>query len=368
GVVTFHKQHSQQIIWAKQTILATGGCGRLWRETTNPPVATGDGLALAFRAGASLRDMEMMQFHPTTLYVAGAGRALISEAVRGEGGHLVDRAGDRFMQDFHPDAELAPRDVVSLAIHRHLQETRSNCVYLDVRHIRGFSDRFPRIAQLCADFEIDVQRDLIPVRPTAHYLVGGVEVGLDGSTSVKGLLCCGEAASTGVHGANRLASNSLLEGMVFGRLAGRTAGKLAEAVPETASVRQASNQMPPSMRTALDLPDIRNSLRSVMWRNAGIVRHGERLRETCDILDFWAHYVLDKTFDETLGWEVQNSLTVAKLVAMSALDREESIGIHHRADAKDASASSLYHVIVTRDAEGTKPRRRTVASLRVGDG
>lgn len=362
GAIAYHAQHGHQLIWAEQTILATGGCGQLWRETTNPSVATGDGLAAAFRAGVTLRDMEMMQFHPTTLYVAGAGRALISEAVRGEGGHVVDRTGKRFLTDYHPDGELAPRDIVSQAIHRHIQETRSNCVYLDVRHIRGFAKRFPRIAQLCADFEIDVKSDLIPVRPSAHYLVGGVEVDLDGSTSVKGLLCCGEAASTGVHGANRLASNSLLEGLVFGKLAGQTAGGRTQATADTPSVRRASNHTPTSMRTALDLPDIRNSLRSVMWRNAGIVRRGDRLQETCDILDFWAHYVMDKTFDETSGWEVQNILTVAKLVAMSALARGESIGIHERSDAKHDAPSPLYHLNVTRNVEGTKPRRVEIGS------
>ncbi|MFQ5590562.1 MAG: L-aspartate oxidase [Phycisphaerae bacterium] len=357
GVITFHKQHGHQIIWARQTILATGGCGRLWRETTNPAVATGDGLAAAFRAGVTLRDMEMMQFHPTTLYVAGAGRALISEAVRGEGGYLVDRSGNRFMQGRHPDAELAPRDIVSRTIHQHILETRSNCVYLDVRHIKGFAERFPGVARLCADFEINVKHDLIPVRPSAHYLVGGVQVDLDGSTSVQGLLCCGEVASTGVHGANRLASNSLLEGLVFGRLAGQTAGQRAQAVTSRPSVLHATNGQPPSTRTALDLPDIHNSLRSVMWRNVGIVRRGDRLCETCDILDFWAHYVLDKTFDEDTGWEVQNMLTAAKLVAMSALERRESIGTHYRSDTPNDSAPCPYHVTVTRDMNGTKTQR-----------
>ncbi len=357
GAVAFHKRHGHQLIWAKQTILASGGCGQIWRETTNPPVATGDGLGAAHRAGAALRDMEMMQFHPTTLYVAGAGRALISEAVRGEGAHLVDHAGHRFMYDFHPDGELAPRDIVSRAIHSHLLETRSNCVYLDVRPIKGFRKRFPQVARLCADFEIDVTRDLIPVRPSAHYMIGGVEVQLDGCSSVDGLLCCGEAASTGVHGANRIASNSLLEGLVFGRLTGETAGQRAAATPNTLPVRRLVSHNPESTRTALDLPDIRNSLRSVMWRNVGIVRYEERLRETCDILDFWAHYTLDKTFDNTLGWETQNKLTVARLIAASALEREESIGVHYRRDANEETPAAQYHVVVTRDETGTRPRR-----------
>ncbi|UCE59879.1 MAG: L-aspartate oxidase [Phycisphaerales bacterium] len=360
GVITYHDKYGHQLVWAKQTILATGGCGQLWRETTNPAVSTGDGLAAAFRAGATLRDMEMMQFHPTTLYVAGAGRALISEAVRGEGGHLVDRNGNRFMKDYHPDGELAPRDIVSRAVHNHLLETQTSHVYLDVRHIKGFQTRFPQVAELCADFEIDVTRDLIPVRPSAHYLIGGVEVTFEGLSKVEGLFCCGEAASTGVHGANRMASNSLMEGLVFGKLAGETAGKRAAEMPNTPTIRHLTNRIPPSGRTPLDLTDIRNSLRSVMWRNTGIVRHKDRLIETCDILDFWAHYTLDKIFNETSGWEVQNMLTVARVVAMSALERTESIGVHYRSDAEDKPADPTYHVVITRSNKGTTTSRREV--------
>ena len=333
GAVAFHEQHGHQLIWARQTILSTGGCGQLWRETTNPAVATGDGMAAAYRAGAELRDMEMMQFHPTTLYVAGSGRALISEAVRGEGGLLIDRDGNRFMTAHHADAELAPRDIVSRAIHIHLKQTRSNCVYLDVRHIQGFAKRFPFITKLCADFQIDVTRDLIPVRPSAHYMIGGVVTDIDAATSVPGLLCCGEAASTGVHGANRIASNSLLEGLVFGRRAGRTAANRIATVKSGSLVKPLVNAMNRSDRTALDLADIRNSLRSIMWRNVGIVRNGDRLRETCEILDFWSHYTLDKTLDTTSGWELQNALTLAKIIATAALERTNSVGVHFRDDA-----------------------------------
>lgn len=362
GIVAYHEKYGHQLIWAKQTVLASGGCGRIWRETTNPSVATGDGVAAAFRAGATVRDMEFMQFHPTTLYVAGAGRALISEAVRGEGAYLIDRAGNRFMQDYHPDAELAPRDVVSRAIHSHLRETRSNCVYLDVRHIKGFQARFPHIARLCADFQIDVTRELIPVRPSAHYMIGGVEVGLDGSSSVEGLLCCGEAASTGVHGANRIASNSLLEGLVFGKLAGATAGQRSAASGANAvPIRRLVSRNPPSARTTLDLPDIRNSLRSMMWRNVGIVRHGERLRETGEILDFWAHYTLDKVFDDAPWWETQNQLTVASLIALSALCRAESLGVHFRQDSQDDATEEPYNVAITRSDDGTEARTVSIA-------
>jgi L-aspartate oxidase len=357
GAVAFHQQHGHQLIWAKQTILASGGCGLLWRETTNPPSATGDGIAAAFRAGARVCDVEMMQFHPTTLYVAGAGRALISEAVRGEGALLVDRNGNRFMQDYDPAGELAPRDIVSRAIHSHLAATKSNCVYLDVRPIRGFRERFPQIAQLCADFEIDVGKDLIPVRPSAHYMIGGVDVGLDGSTSVERLLCCGEAACSGVNGANRLASNSLLEGLVFGRIVGQTAGQRAAGPGQPACVSRIESKNPRSMRTQLDLPDIRNSLRSVMWRNVGILRSGDRLAETCDILGFWGHYTMDKTLDEVIGWETQNKLTVARLVAMSARERTESIGVHYRTDSPPDPPPDPYHTLVSRNPDGTKAVR-----------
>ena len=357
GAVTFHARHGHQLIWARQTVLATGGCGQIWRESTNPSVCTGDGLAAAYRASARLCDLELMQFHPTTLYVAGAGRALISEAVRGEGGRLVDRDGNRFMAAYHPDAELAPRDVVSRAISQRLRETDASCVYLDVRHLSGFSQRFPFIAKLCADFQIDVTRDPIPVRPSAHYMIGGVQVDLDGASSLPGLHACAEVSCNGVHGANRMASNSLLEGLVFGRRAGEAAGiRAADQADQSMPVYQVMHKTPPSPRSGLDVADIRNSLRSVMWRNVGIVRSADRLRETQEILDFWTHYTLDKTFDAPDGWEVQNMLTVARLIALSALRRDESVGVHFRSDSAD-TPEVTGRVAVTRDPEGTEPTR-----------
>jgi L-aspartate oxidase len=356
GAVTYHERYGHQLIWAQQTILASGGCGRLWRETTNPRVATGDGIAAAFRAGATLADMEMVQFHPTTLYIAGASRALISEAVRGEGAYLLDRQGKRFMLEYHPDAELAPRDVVSRAIRQHLHETRDNCVYLNVRHVPNFTKRFPHITELCAEFQIDVTQDLIPVRPSAHYMIGGVLTDLTARTNIGGLYACGEAACTGVHGANRIASNSLLEGLVFGRIAGAQAGgELAHQNGSPLPVRKIVSEIPASSRTVLDLQDIHNSLRSLMWHNVGIRRMKERLVETCDILAFWGHYTLDKTFDEPDGWEIQNKLTVARLIALSALTRTDSIGVHLRADGNVEEVVRPYHLHITRDPAGTLP-------------
>jgi len=334
GAITFHERYGLQVIRARRTILAAGGAGTLWRETTNPPVATADGMAMAFRAGAEIADAEFMQFHPTTLYVAGSTRSLISEAVRGEGGYLVDRAGRRFMADYHEMAELAPRDVVSRAILDHLAATGATNVYLDVRHLGadGFAHRFPQIDRQCREFGISPGEDLVPVHPAAHYMIGGVRADIAGRTSLPGLLACGEASCTGLHGANRLASNSLTEALVLGSRCGRTAGEALAAGDEELGPRMIDWQNPHSDRTSLDLADIRNSLRSVMWRNVGIVRRGSRLAETLDIIGFWGHYVLDKEFYDAAGWEVQNMLTVGWLVAELALRRTESRGVHFRSD------------------------------------
>ena len=334
AALTHHEKYGHQIIWAKQTILASGGAGCLFRETTNAPTATADGHAMAFRAGARLRDMEFFQFHPTALYVAGAARALISEAVRGEGGLLVDRDGKRFMQPYHPDAELAPRDVVSRAILRHIAATSATCAYLDVRHFPPgrFKERFPNIAALCQDFDIDIAHDLIPVRPAAHYLIGGITVDNEGRSSLECLLACGEAASTGIHGANRLASNSLLEGLVFGKRTGRLAALQSASHDDAAISRHLKHTVAISPRTELDLPDVRNSLRAICWRNVGIERTADRLAESVEIIDFWGRYVMDKVLSHRMGWETQNMLTVARCMAQAALARKESRGTHYRSD------------------------------------
>ncbi|MGB0714557.1 MAG: L-aspartate oxidase [Phycisphaerae bacterium] len=355
GAVTYHEKYGHQLILAENVILASGGCGQLWRETTNPVVSTGDGIAAAFRAGATLASLELMQFHPTTLYVAGSGRALISEAVRGAGAYLVDMQGQRFMQDYDDAMELAPRDIVSRAIDRHIQLTGHSSAFLDVRHIEQVSERFPHLAKRCSEFQIDVTRDLIPVRPSAHYMIGGVDVDLQGRTEIKGLFACGEAAHTGLHGANRLASNSLLEGLVFGRDVGSIAGQ--ELTHDANRPHRISNRNPSTERTALDLTDIRHSLRSVMWRNAGIVRHGDRLRETMDILRFWSHYTLDKTLDEPQGWEIQNMLMLGFLVAGCAEHRTLTTGVHFRSDESRASDAPIHAV------EGTQSQAKENAAF-----
>jgi L-aspartate oxidase len=327
------QSRSSQIIWAANTVLATGGAGTLYRETTNPEIATGDGLAMAYRAGAVLRDMEFFQFHPTTLYIAGASRALITEALRGEGAILLDTKGKRFMPEYHQAAELAPRDIVSRAILSQMRKTGSTHVYLDVRHIdkEYFAKRFPLISDLLESFDIDIAHDLVPVRPSAHYMVGGAKTDLQGKTNIEHLYACGEVASTGLHGANRLGSNSLLEGIVFGQIVGR---QIAES-PDLATNMERPvirYQIPHSDRTRLDASDVRNSLRALMWRNVGITRSEKPLAEAQEIIRFWQSYVMDKVFDTPEGWECQNMLTVCLLMARAAQWRTESRGVHFRRD------------------------------------
>jgi len=334
GIVGCDKRGSPQIIWAVNTILATGGAGRLYRETTNPDVATGDGLAMAYRAGAVLQGLEFMQFHPTTLYVAGASRALITETLRGEGAVLLDSKGRRFMKEYHESAELAPRDIVSRAILSQMLKTKSTHVYLDVRQFskEQFAKRFPLINELCESFDIDVSRELIPVRPSAHYMIGGVKTDASAKTSIENLYACGEAASTGLHGANRLGSNSLLEGLVFGKTAGQFASRQIKTGVSHIRHPQIKYQIPHSDRTRLDASDVRNSLRALMWRNVGITRKAQPLTEAQEIIRFWQRYVMDKIFDSPQGWECQNMLTVCLLMARSAQMRQESRGVHFRSD------------------------------------
>jgi len=351
GVIGLDGQRGLQIVWAGHTVLATGGAGQLYRETTNPEVATGDGLAMAYRAGAVLRDLEFMQFHPTTLYVAGASRALITEALRGEGAILVDNKGRRFMPEYDEAAELAPRDVVSRAIASQMRKTESTHVYLDVRHLdkAHVARRFPLITELCESFDIDVSRDLIPVRPSAHYMVGGVKTDVEARTTIAGLYACGEVASTGLHGANRLASNSLLEGLVFGKIAG---GEIRQAqAGDAESLRHPliHYRIAQSDRSQLDTADVKNALRSLMWRNVGITRRGKRLREAAEIIGFWQRYVMDKAFDAPEGWQCQNMLTVAMLMAQAAWMRRESRGTHFRTDfPKIDDAHFKRHIEMTR--------------------
>jgi L-aspartate oxidase len=348
GALVWNPRHGRTFIWAKQTILATGGTGRIFRETTNPRIATGDGHAIAFRAGAELRDMEFMQFHPTVLYIAGGSRHLISEAVRGEGGYLRDSHGYRFMCDYHPGRELAPRDVVSRAITQQMERTKHPCVYLDLTHLNPemVRERFPHIGKVCADFGLDLTRDLIPVRPGAHYMVGGISIDRQGRTSVPGLWAAGEVTSSGLHGANRLASNSLLEGLVFGVHAGRGAVNEALKQPDSFAVPDvvnAAQQQTPS-GDELNLVDLANSLGSEMWRNVGIERDRAGLEEAQRHVEFWNRYVSAREFPSPQGWELQNMLLVSRLMIAAALAREESRGVHFRRDFPETDPKQAEHI------------------------
>ncbi|MCA9175287.1 MAG: L-aspartate oxidase [Planctomycetales bacterium] len=322
------------LVWAKQVILCTGGAGQIYRETTNPNVATGDGHAMAARAGAQLRDMEFMQFHPTVLYIAGSSRSLITEAVRGEGAYLRDRYNHRFMPEYHELAELAPRDVVSQAIVTQMEKTRHPCVYLDMSHLDAeqVHRRFPGIAKACANFDIDIATDLIPVRPGAHYMIGGVTVDQQGRTTLPNLWAAGEVTSSGLHGANRLASNSLLEGLVFGARAGVGASNAALTRMDTYYASPLTSELDGVSVEPLDVADIRNSLQSLMWRAAGVRRVEEGLEEASEMIDGWRKYVLNHEFDNQAGWELQNLLTVSQIVIRAASARHESRGTHLRED------------------------------------
>ncbi len=351
GALVWNPNHGRTFVWAKQTILCTGGAGALYRETTNPQIATADGHAVALRAGCTLRDMEFMQFHPTVLYIAGSSRYLITEAVRGEGAHLVDCFGHRFMHDYNPAGELAPRDVVSQAITKQMAKTAHPCVYLDLSPIEAdrIRLRFPHIGKVCADFGLDLTRDKVPVRPGAHYMIGGVTTDLDGRTSLPGLWAAGEVTSSGLHGANRLASNSLLEGVVFGLRCGRNASQVAMSQPDTFSAPPIESRSAREIQGGdeqLDLTDIRNALRSLMWRSVGISRNETDLAAARQQLDFWANYVCRRDLSEPAGWELQNMMLVGRAMAAAALERRESRGVHARSDFPESLESQRGHICV----------------------
>jgi L-aspartate oxidase len=333
GALIRHKDHGLMCVWAKETILASGGAGQVWRETTNPAVATGDGMALAYRAGAQLMDLEFMQFHPTVLYVAGSSRHLISEAVRGEGAYLRDKNGHRFMPEEDARAELAPRDVVARAIVRQMEKTKHPCAYLDLSHLSAelIHKRFPGIAKACQRFDLDLATDWIPVRPSAHYMVGGVTVDPHGRTTLPGLWAAGEVTSSGLHGANRLASNSLLEGLVYGTWCAQGAVEAAKRSSASLSAVPITSRFA-SSQEQLNLADLRNSLQSLMVRQAGIDRDAEGLLAARRDVDFWRGYALSHEFATPEGWELQNLLTVATMILWAAMERTESRGVHFRRD------------------------------------
>jgi L-aspartate oxidase len=320
---------------ARATLLATGGAGQVYRETTNPRIASGDGIALAFRAGARVADLEFIQFHPTVLAVEGAPRFLISEAVRGEGARLVNSDGEPFMLRYDAAGDLAARDIVARSIVRESQRTGGS-VYLSLAHLdSGFvRERFPGIAAICRQVGLDFARDRIPVGPAAHYVMGGVETDLHGRTSLPGLFAAGEVACTRVHGANRLASNSLLEGLVFGARAGRAMCQpLAAASLPSPEFRSLTEEIERGRQAT---PLAEDAIRDLMWRSAGLFRNGDGLRDAMRTLDA-AYLDLENSLTaqsvtDLAGWRRANLLTVARLVVRGAMRRQESRGAHFRSD------------------------------------
>lgn len=329
---------------ARATVLSTGGLGQVFAQTTNPSVSTGDGVALALRAGADVADVEFIQFHPTVLWLGDASQGqqpLISEAVRGEGAFLVDDNGARFMVGQHPMAELAPRDVVAKAIMRHMNETGAHHVWLDVRHLKGFAERFPTIYASCLVHGIDPLSALIPVAPASHYASGGIRVDLNGHSNILGLYACGETACTGVHGANRLASNSLLEGLVF---SARIAADIA------ANPREFTEPVDFAESTILLEPKARKTLQASMSKGAGVLRSALSLHGAeQDLKEIAAQTSTDPCVE---AWETTNLFQLAEAIVRSALLREETRGSHWREDFPAQRSVWSQRILQRVDREG----------------
>lgn len=335
GVRFLQEDGSLGSAWANVVLLATGGAGQVYSDTTNPLVATGDGVAMAFRAGARVADLEFFQFHPTALDVPGQPRFLLSEALRGEGARLLNSAGEPFMTRYDPAGDLAPRDRVARAIVRESARTGGKVTlsleHLDPDYVRS---RFPRIAAACRLAGLDLARDRIPVGPAAHYMMGGVQTDLDGRTSLDGLFAAGEVACTGVHGANRLASNSLLEGLVFGARAGREMGLQGGSASGGAKGARGTRRSSGSSTSRNALND--SGIQSLMWRHVGLFRDRQGLEAALAELEpSWNALTarLDQGDElDTGAWRTASLLTTARLIARAALRREESRGGHYRSD------------------------------------
>jgi L-aspartate oxidase len=334
GAVVLDEGSGRQFVLpARAVVLTTGGAGQIYARTTNPPNATGDGMAMALRAGAVLQDMEFVQFHPTALYLPSSPPFLLSEAMRGDGAQLRNNKGALFMQRYHPMGALAPRDIVSRAILAEMATTKARHVYLDVTHLGAefVKRRFPTIYATCLRYDIDITEEWIPVSPSAHYMMGGVWTDLNGATSVPGLFAAGEVACSGVHGANRLASNSLLEGLVFGLRAASAAVAFAGQPRSPMISSQDATLRAGQFGILEDVEKLRSSLRRTMWGQVGVIRSGESLIRACAQLSRWGQLV-SQPFASRAALEVKNMIQVAQCVAEAALWRENSVGAHYRSD------------------------------------
>lgn len=349
GALAVDRETGEQVaVAARVTYLATGGCGQVYRFTTNPRIATGDGIAMAFRAGAPVANLEFVQFHPTALYPVEPRPFLISEAVRGEGAVLRDGAGRAFTGEYHPQADLAPRDVVARAIDAEMRRSGADHVWLDCSPIPAghFAERFPNILETCRSRDLNPPRDPLPVVPAAHYMCGGVLTDLNARTGVEGLLAAGEVACTGVHGANRLASNSLLEAVVFAERAARTTGGLL------AAPARRPGPLPPARTGARDpegLEELRSEIRDVLWAGAGIVRDDAGLAAAERALrDLSARLPSDPRSPEAA--EVANLFLVGGLIVRSAILRKESRGLHFSRSYPDSDPAFQRDTIIRPDA------------------
>ena len=359
GLITYNTLTNEyQTIYSSAIILATGGIGQIYKYTTNPTVATGDGLALAYNAGAILQDMEFVQFHPTALCIEGARkRFLISESVRGEGAKLIDKNGIEFMSEYSDLKELAPRDVVTRAIYDRMHLTNSDKVFLDATSIPAekLIKRFPTISKVCKKYDIDITTTPIPVAPAAHYMMGGIKTTLEGRTSIRGLYAIGECASTGLHGANRLASNSLLECVVAAHELANYLSfvnlvpprKIDENIKKTID----SYSIPMS-DVDYDIESLKLELEEIMWEYAGILRSEESLLKGLDLI-----FALKKKFDRKTKclnkseYEFRNMLTVAQLIIKSGLKRRESRGAHYRIDYLELYPEAIHNCMVKGQGE-----------------
>ncbi len=341
--------------FADAVILATGGSGQVYRRTTNPPVSTGDGLAMALLAGAELEDMAFFQFHPTALSLAAAPSFLLSEAMRGEGGRILDAEGKPFLDRYHPDAELAPRDLVTRAIRKEIKGSRRHHVFLDMTHLNAefLRQRFPKIYATCLQYGIDITSDRIPVAPSAHYMMGGVKSDLFGRTNIPGLYAVGEVAATGVHGANRLASNSLLESLVFGARVGDVVGPdRSKSQPSFADWSETRSMSRTAKTIQSKAPEayllVQKKLREMMWRRVGIIRCEDSLQKAIKRWRQWRGF-LKASPNSRLALETRNMLWAAATMIESALRRRESIGAHFREDFPDrAEVQPPEHITITR--------------------